>query len=503
MRSPSRVGRNRGAGGGAPVGAAPHPRTVWLVTGGLSLVLHGFGIVVGGTLISRSHRVRPGLGADFVGFRLEDGLPNLDVPVDVDVLIDSGLALSSLVPLSDPEPENSDVLPEALRGAAPTREPPRAQTSLEPVATRPLAPAPPEPRSPSVTGDQRHLTSRPAPLNPLPGPPVPARLLPATAQAASDRGNDRGVRPDAWAFRRDTSTAHERLTDGADTYQPAHDRTGPTAHPASPQAVRREPETGEGDSTRTSFPQAPSPAPNLATADPEPTSLPEERSSQTAEGPPNDTSPNLVPDRQVPLGPRFSSLEATGPLDADHGPRAFDVAARGATASDSLSVRAASDEPHPNLTDLSRAAVAGDADLGRGPGLEPGGSPRASRGLAAAVNRPHGVAAGTGDEDSLRARTYSRYELEIRRRVHDAYAFPKDLALRMEQGETVVRFTVAPDGRLSGPAQIIKSSGFDGFDQAALEAVARALPFRPMPDGARARPIAFSVWFRATNPVVP
>ena len=496
MRSPASIGRSTGT----PLGAASHPRTVWLVAAGVSLLLHGFGIVVGGSLVSRSQRVRPGLGADFAGFRLEDGLPKINVDVDVDI----GLDLSSLVPLADGEPANPDVLPDVVRGpAAPVPEPPRAQTALDPVATPPVAPAPPEPKVPSVRGDQRHLTSRPAPLNPLPSPPVPYRL-PATAQAASDRVNDRGARlPDAWAFRRDTSTAHERLTDGADTYQPPHDRTAPTPHPASPQAVRRERETGEGDSTRTSFPQAPSPAPNYGSADPEPTSGAEAPSSQTAEGPPNDTSPNVAPERQSPLGPRFASVESTGPLDADHGLRAFDVAARGATASDSLSVRAASNEHHPGLTDLSRAAVAGDADLGRGPGLEPGGSPLASRGLAAAVNRPHGVAAGTGDEDSLRARTYSRYELEIRRRVHDAYAFPKDLALRMEQGETIVRFTVAPDGRLSGPAQVVKSSGFDGFDQAALEAVARALPFRPMPDGARARPLVFSVWFRAANPVVP
>jgi TonB family protein len=211
----------------------------------------------------------------------------------------------------------------------------------------------------------------------------------------------------------------------------------------------------------------------------------------------------VAPDRQAPLGPRFASLESTGPLDADHGARAFDVANGGASATDSLAARAASDELHPSIADLSRAAAAGDADLGRGPGLEPGGSPVASRGLAAAITRPHGVAAGTGDEDSLRARTYSRYELEIRRRVHDAYAFPKDLALRMEQGETIVRFTVAPDGRLSGSAQVVKSSGFDGFDQAALDAVARALPSRPMPDAGRARPLVFSVRFRAANPFVP
>jgi TonB family protein len=505
MRSAPTVGRNpsaaAGASTGTPTGAASHPRTIWLATAGLSLLLHGFGIVIGGALISRSGHDRPGLGADFAGFRLEDGLPKIGLDVDVDVDVDIGLDLASLVKVVDDEPGNLDVSP----GVAPAREPPRTQTSLAPLATPPLAPAPPEPKVPSVRGDQRHLTNRPAPLNPLPGPPpVPSRL-PASAQVASDRGSGRGTRLDAWAFRRDTSTAHERLSDGADTYQPPHDRTAPDPHPASPQAVRRERETGEGDSTHTSFPQAPSPAPNYATADPEPTSGAEARSSQTAEADPNDTSPNVAPDRQAPIGPRLASLESTGPLDADHGPRAFDVATRGATAADSLAVRAASDELHPSITDLSRAAAAGDADLGRGPGLEPGGSPLASRGLAAAVSRPHGVAAGTGDEDSLRARTYNRYELELRRRVHDAYAFPKDLALRMEQGETIVRFTVAPDGRLSGSAQVVKSSGFDGFDQAALDAVARALPFRPMPDAARAtaRPLVFSVWFRAANPVVP
>ena len=100
-------------------------------------------------------------------------------------------------------------------------------------------------------------------------------------------------------------------------------------------------------------------------------------------------------------------------------------------------------------------------------------------------------------DERARARRYQRYELEIRQRVNRVLEFPKPLALRMEQGVTVVYFVVGADGRLSEGPRVVKSSGFDEFDLAAVRAVRRAAPFPTMPIMI---PMSMSVIF--DNPVI-
>jgi len=73
----------------------------------------------------------------------------------------------------------------------------------------------------------------------------------------------------------------------------------------------------------------------------------------------------------------------------------------------------------------------------------------------------------------------------------------KTLALRMEQGVTVVYFIVGADGRLSEGPRVVKSSGFDEFDLAAVRAVRQAAPFPTMPFMI---PMSMSVIF--DNPVI-
>ena len=55
----------------------------------------------------------------------------------------------------------------------------------------------------------------------------------------------------------------------------------------------------------------------------------------------------------------------------------------------------------------------------------------------------------------------------------------------MEQGETIVYFVVGVEGRVSEGPRVVKSSGFDEFDSAAVRAVRRAAPFPPMPEVSR------------------
>jgi TonB family protein len=451
-----------------------NPRVVWMVTAAVSVLVHAIAIAVASSLVAGLDGSGPRLGHDLAGFRVDDGLAF----VDLDVAIDPRAAVA---PVDDP----ATVIP-----TAPPPTPPAPEIPVEP-AEAPVG----------ARGDFRHPTERPAPANRLPGPPLDPRQT-RDFVGASDRGTGLGRPVDETAWRRDTSTAHERLSDGADSYQPPRERTSREARPSSPQAVRREPAPGEGDSARTAVLEAPAPpASDATTEDPQGTAPPASRMREAEDEPPS--PPTDAADDVARHGPRHVTVATSGPLDADRGPRLFDVrAGRARVPTDDRDLRAASRELHPSLLDLSLAAAAGTSTEGRGPGETPGALTKASRGLAAAVTRPHGLPGGTGDEDSLSERTYNRYNLELRRRVHDAYSFPKDLALRLEQGETIVRFTVAPDGRLSGAAEVVKSSGFPGFDQAALDAVAKALPFPHMPDPAHARPLRFSVRFAASNPVI-
>jgi TonB family protein len=107
------------------------------------------------------------------------------------------------------------------------------------------------------------------------------------------------------------------------------------------------------------------------------------------------------------------------------------------------------------------------------------------------------VALGRETALDSRERTYSREFLGIQSRVARQFRFPKRLALMLEQGETIIRFLVRPDGRISGGIQVIKSAGFKEFDQEAIGMVERAAPFPPMN-----RPLLVTMPIGFENPVL-
>ena len=195
------------------------------------------------------------------------------------------------------------------------------------------------------------------------------------AAPAADQGEQAGRTTDG-AWRRDRSTMHAELTDGATSSQPARLRTGP-AKPSSPQAVRREPVVGAGDATRSETPASLPSARQLATPDESPAG----DSARTAAG--DRAEPQVVTTVEFPRSSAESPSQdqGKGPLDAERGARSFDSASPGAPADD-RSQRAASNELHPGITDLSRAGVRARAPAlsGRGPGDAPGrrrpGQPR-------------------------------------------------------------------------------------------------------------------------------
>ena len=300
--------------------------------------------------------------------------------------------------------------------------------------------------------------------------------------AAADAGQGTG-RPLDPAFRRDGSTLHARLTDGSTRYRPEHERTGRAA--SSPEASRRERKVGMGDSSRTRHhfvPDQKQSEPGPVAADGE-----DESSAASAAAAP-------APLRATGGDP----ARGVGPLDARVGERSFDNNQPG-PARDIRWVRAASDEKHPGLLDLSTASAPGPVQgvAGRGPGQQPGAVDHASSGTAPTQPGDDAQSLGAETASSAAEQARVRYELEIRRRVARILRFPHRLALMLEQGESIVAFTVGPDGRLDGGIRLVKSAGFAEFDAEAMAAVTKAAPFPP---SGRAHAVSVRIPFE--NPVV-
>jgi periplasmic protein TonB len=335
--------------------------------------------------------------------------------------------------------------------------------------------------------------------------PVARTIAPAHADGrdrrapAPDHGLAGGA-PLAAAYRLDRSTLRSRLTDGAAEAQPARLRT--SGHRASPQAIRREPVVGSGDSVRTAAPT------HVASPPPSPASPAEALGGAPAGASPVESAEARAETPPAPalgrVDPRTAPEHAVGPLDAEMGPRRFDVQRPGVAADDQTQ-RTASDERHPGLTDFSRAAAPRlvASDDGRGPGSTPGAVARPSTGLAPAeLGARAPQATGPQVEERTLDRRYQRYIQEVSQRVRRIREFPRSLALRLEQGETIVQFVVGIDGRLGEGPRVMKSSGFEEFDAAAVRAVRRAAPFPPMPDPGSARPLPVSLRVTFDNPVV-
>jgi len=141
---------------------------------------------------------------------------------------------------------------------------------------------------------------------------------------------------------------------------------------------------------------------------------------------------------------------------------------------------------------------------GRG-GAREGGAPGTGGG---AREGGRAAAYGTGDGahpalDTSDAR-YVRWVRESSRRVHDALRYPRERALALDQGTTILMLYVNRDGTLSGRPRLVRTSGFDDLDAAARAAVRQATPFGAVPPelapGISRIPIRLPVEF--SNPMV-
>lgn len=114
--------------------------------------------------------------------------------------------------------------------------------------------------------------------------------------------------------------------------------------------------------------------------------------------------------------------------------------------------------------------VGGGGAPGSGGGTEEGG--RAAR---------YGPGDGRFDALDTGDARYRRWFLASSRRVQDALRFPRERALAMDQGTSVYSVRVRRDGTLASAPRLVRSSGFDDLDQAALAAIRAATPFAPLP----------------------
>ena len=303
---------------------------------------------------------------------------------------------------------------------------------------------------------------------------------PLLADAEKD-GRRRAADP---SWRKDRTTLRDRLTDGARHHSPSREDTHDPA--ASAQAVRREPKVGIGDAARTTLPRQ---------------QLPEVVPPVLPEVPAEPTEAPLPPEAsaRAPLEPGEDDERGKGPLAADSGSLSFDLAMVGPTG-DEVHMRAASDAMNPGVVDYARPTglAAGDG-AGRGPSTSPGVAPTHVSRVADAT-APQGFPVpsqgregGTGTAEMR----YHREHLEVSRRIVRALVFPRDLLIRLEQGESIVEFNVEPNGQLAGDVRLVKSARFAGFDAEAVDAVRRAAPYPRLPQRMR-----FRVRIPFENPMV-
>ena len=278
---------------------------------------------------------------------------------------------------------------------------------------------------------------------------------------AADNGAGPG-RPAEVAWRQDASTLHERISDGARAYRPAREKL--SARASSPQARRQEPTVGAGDSSRSQESRS-------ETAKEVAVDLPEELDE-------TDTMAIPAPTDLAAQEPGAAAARGDGPLEAEQGQKSFDATHPG-KARETEASRAASSELNPGLMDYSAPSSANAPGIvGRGPSDKPGVVNERSSGTAPALNGGQPIAApigavGEGSDE----RVYAREHQEIRQRVARALRFPRRLAIMLEQGEAIVVFQVDRSGKVAGEVKLLKSAGFEEFDQEAVQVVRRAAPF--------------------------
>lgn len=86
------------------------------------------------------------------------------------------------------------------------------------------------------------------------------------------------------------------------------------------------------------------------------------------------------------------------------------------------------------------------------------------------------------------------YILKMRQKIESAWAYPESAGRAGIEGALIVEFVIVKDGSLKRLA-LLKSSGHEMLDQAALCAIRAAAPFHPFPPKVRARQLRIRTSF--------
>jgi protein TonB len=179
-------------------------------------------------------------------------------------------------------------------------------------------------------------------------------------------------------------------------------------------------------------------------------------------------------------------------------PAATDAAKPSEEVADRVDQALVSDEKQPAKLELSRPTSPGATTSGQGDGAL-GFAPSAHGSAPVPPGAP-----GLPDAQKLALatfqRTYDRYLLRVRQKVDPLWEFPRELAVRMEQGDVLVGFTIRKDGSVSD-VRVLKASGFAKFDKNVLAAIKKAAPFDPLPETLGAA-LRVTAPFEGSNPAI-
>jgi TonB family protein len=160
-------------------------------------------------------------------------------------------------------------------------------------------------------------------------------------------------------------------------------------------------------------------------------------------------------------------------------PAATDAAEPADDVTDRVQMALVSDERQPAKLELSRPTSPGAATSGHGPGAL-GYSPTAAGAAPVPTGAPNLPDARTLALATFQ-RAYDHYLSRVKQKVDPLWEFPRELALRMEQGDVLVGFTIRRDGSVRD-LRVLKGSGFPQFDKNVLAAIKKAAPFEPLPE---------------------
>ena len=205
------------------------------------------------------------------------------------------------------------------------------------------------------------------------------------------------------------------------------------------------------------------------------------------------------PDHAAPAESRRMTAGFARP-ELARAPASTDAAEESDDVADTIDRALVSNEKVPAPLELSRPTSPGSDASGKGETAGAlGYAPRAA-GIAPV---PTG-APSLPDARALAAATYQRlYELylsRVKQKVDPLWEFPRELAIRMEQGDVLVGFTIRRDGSVRD-IRVLKGSGFPSFDKNVLAAVKKAAPFEPLPATFGAE-LKVTAPFEGSNPAI-